>query len=100
MIVFDGRDGEKRWIVNSTNGKAIEALYGSDYTKWPGCRVTLYTTQTRSPSDGKPCLGVRVRPKAPGSKTPEAVPEQDQTAPVVQAELTGKTTDGAPDASA
>lgn len=86
VLSFQGKD--KRFVLNNTNGKTLETLYGSDYSQWIGKRVTLYPTTTRFGKDTVDCI--RIRPKAPGAAvrdTPNA-PEHD--APEVHAELTGR----------
>lgn len=87
VITFKG--SPKKWVVSTTNGKIIEGLYGEFVEDWIGKRITLYLTDTKM--SGKPCKGVRVRPRIPGSKAADSLPPD--AAPVeVHAELTGDVT--------
>lgn len=64
----------KGCITNVTNGRIIEALYGSDSDLWIGKAITLYTGDTRRP-DGTPCKGIMVRQVAPAPAfAPTAAP--------------------------
>jgi hypothetical protein len=62
---------EKRFILKPTNGDSIAALYGPDYTKWIGKRITLYPTTTSI--GGKTVDCIRIRPNIPA--TPITKPE-------------------------
>lgn len=56
-------DGWKPMILNATNGKTIEKLYGAYIEDWAGQRITLYASTTKMGSDIVECL--RIRAKVP-----------------------------------
>jgi hypothetical protein len=53
----------KPLILNSTNSKTIEKLYGPYIEDWAGRRITLYASTTKLGSDMVECL--RIRAKVP-----------------------------------
>jgi hypothetical protein len=60
----EGRD--KRPLgLNSTNCKAIAAMYGNDTANWAGKRITIYPTTTNFGGETVDCI--RVRPGIPNS---------------------------------
>jgi hypothetical protein len=60
------KESDRPLIGNPTIMTSIEKMYGPDYLKWSGSRVTLYAATTNSPRGEVPC--VRVRPKIPDAK--------------------------------
>lgn len=56
-------DWPKPLVLNKTNAKVLIALYGSDYTKWAGKRITIYPTTAKMA--GEDVDAVRVRKKVP-----------------------------------
>lgn len=61
----EGRD--KRPLgLNSTNCKAIAAMYGNDTANWAGKRITIYPTTTNFGGETVDCI--RVRPGIPNAK--------------------------------
>jgi hypothetical protein len=56
-------DGWKPMILNTTNSKTIEKLYGPYIEDWAGKRVTLYASTTKLGSEMVECL--RIRAKVP-----------------------------------
>ena len=62
--------------LNSTNCKAIAAMYGNDTANWIGKRITIYPTTTNFGSEVVDCI--RVRPGVPSDK---AKPGELATAP-------------------
>lgn len=62
------REGKEKkpLALNSTNCKAIAALYGNDCDAWIGKRITLYPTQTQMAGETVDCI--RVRPSVPAQK--------------------------------
>lgn len=55
--------GHKPMILNVTNQKTLEKLYGPYIEDWAGKRVTLYASTTKLGSDMVECL--RIRAKVP-----------------------------------
>lgn len=55
--------GHKPMILNATNSKTIEELYGPYIEDWAGQRVTLYVSTAKLGGEMVPCL--RIRKKAP-----------------------------------
>ena len=66
LCYFKESKSGKPLALNSTNCKAISAMYGNDVEAWAGKRVTLYPTTTQMGSETVECI--RVRPKVPGGK--------------------------------
>ena len=65
--------GEKPFILNSTNSKMIQKLYGTPYIEdWAGAKITLYASITKLKGEDVECL--RIRPKIPNKKLPELTP--------------------------
>lgn len=50
---------EKRFVLKPTNGDTIAALYGNDYSKWIGKRITLYPTTTSVGGKTVDCIRIR-----------------------------------------
>lgn len=78
VVRFEG--ARKGLIINSTNGGAIESMYGPQVEAWAGKAITLYKAKTRGPS-GKMIDCVRVKPKRPDGEPEvlggrEASPEE------------------------
>ncbi len=71
VIGFKGREDEctvatlenqKPMILNSTNSRTIEALYGTPYIEdWKGKEITLFAAKTKLKGEDVECL--RIRPK-------------------------------------
>jgi hypothetical protein len=81
----EGRE-KKPLGLNSTNCKAIAALYGNDTDGWVGKRITLFPTTTQMGGETVDCI--RVRPRAPadaprGSRAAPSAPadQSDQGDP-------------------
>lgn len=75
--------GKKRPLaLNSTNGKAVAAMYGPMTESWPGKLVALYVGETRDPADGTKIDCVRIRNKPPRTAADTTVepepPAQEQ----------------------
>lgn len=55
-------EGNKPLILNSTNSKTIQKLYGTPYIEdWKGKQITLFSTTTKLRGEDVECL--RIRPK-------------------------------------
>jgi hypothetical protein len=72
--VIHWREEEKGLVANQTNLKRIAAMYGRDYTKWGGKKVTLFADMVDFKGDIVPAVRVKVvRPaagQAPLSENP------------------------------
>jgi len=62
----------KPLILNSTNSKTIEKLYGPYIEDWAGRRITLYASTTKLGNEMVECL--RIRAKVP-AEVKEALPD-------------------------
>lgn len=60
--------GNKPWILNMTNQKAIARLYGPYIEDWQGKAVTLYASTTKLAGEAVECI--RVRPQVATRKKP------------------------------
>ena len=57
---------DKTFVVNKTNWKTIEKLYGPDSDDWVGKRIALFATEV--PFGQEMVMAIRVRLKAPKGK--------------------------------
>ena len=57
--------GQKPMILNATNSKAIQKIYGTPYIEdWKGKAITLYVAKIRAFGDEIECLRIRdIKPK-------------------------------------
>jgi len=67
------RGATKGLALNKTNGAAIAGMYGVDTKEWIGKAVTLYGTQTEM--SGRIVECIRVRPRIPGERPAEVLPD-------------------------
>jgi hypothetical protein len=65
---------EKKLIVNSSIGEAIEKMYGPQIEDWIGKRITLFASKTQVSGREVDC--VRVRPNIPKDKGDPIVPQE------------------------
>jgi len=70
--VIHFKNASKPLVLNKTNAKAIVGMYGADYTKWNGKRITIYPTTTSLAGATVDCI--RVRPKPPGTSVQDSPP--------------------------
>ena len=63
--------GQKPFILNVTNSKSIEALYGPYIEDWAGKQITLYASTTKMAGDVVECL--RIRPYAAPNTQPRTL---------------------------
>lgn len=70
IVSFKG--AKKKLVLNATNGKAVESMYGSQVEGWVGKKIALYVSQARNPQatrdnphEPKMVDCVRVRPRKP-----------------------------------
>lgn len=61
VVYFQGM--QKGMVLNRTNARRIEALYGTETDGWVGRPITLYPSETEFGGDTVPCI--RVRQQAP-----------------------------------
>lgn len=86
-------NGQKPFILNSTNQKTITKVTGSPYIEdWAGKWITLYVAKVRAFGDTVDAL--RVRDKAPNvtPTKPDFNPKHDRWAGAVKALAAGNTT--------
>lgn len=58
------KENQKPMILNRTNSKAIQKLYGTPYIEqWTGKKITVYAATTKLKGDDVECL--RIRPQKP-----------------------------------
>ena len=77
----EGRE-KKPLALNSTNCKAIAAMYGNDTEQWIGKRIVIYPTTTQMAGETVECI--RVRPQIPAASA-KATPPVDETADIQEA---------------
>lgn len=66
-------EGEKPFIVNSTNAKTISRLHGSpNIEDWAGKQITLYASTTNLKGEVVECLRIKPYVKAPAKKPIDA----------------------------
>jgi hypothetical protein len=70
----EGR-AKKPLALNSTNCKAIAAMYGNDTDQWVGKRITIFPTTTNFGSDVVDCI--RVKPGIPNGKDAAPPPAEE-----------------------
>jgi len=73
-VVVHFREEDKGWVLNKTNWRAIEKVYG-DTADWPGKRIELFGAWVEYA--GEQQIGIRVRiPKSP-PPAPKSPPIDD-----------------------
>lgn len=78
----------KPMVINATNAKVLEKLYGPYVEDWAGKRVTLYVAKIRA--FGESVDALRIRPTEP--KLPELTPTHQKWNDAKQALKDNKTT--------
>lgn len=69
--------GHKPMILNSTNCKIIEVIYGTPYIEeWSGCKITLYAAKIKA--FGEEMEALRIRKNIPLVQLKELVPGTDK----------------------
>lgn len=79
VIYFQGM--AKGLVLNRTNARRIEQLYGADTDAWMGKPITLYPSETDFAGETVPCIRVRSEPPLLAQVAPPAPPPQQQTVP-------------------
>lgn len=78
------KENEKPLILNVTNAKQIERLYGTPYIEdWPGKKIQLYVKDDIK-AFGSITTGLRIRPKVPQTTKPELTPDHERWAGAVE----------------
>jgi hypothetical protein len=70
VLYFQGMS--KGMVVNRTNARRIEQLYGSETDAWIGRPITIYPSETDFAGETVPCI--RVKAEAPLVPAPPAAP--------------------------
>jgi len=82
-LVLYFKEDQKPLIMNVTNSKQIEKIYGTPYIEeWIGKKIQLYIDDNIK-AFGETVTGVRIRPKKP--KKPKLSPSHDKWAGAVSA---------------
>lgn len=90
VMHFQERD-VKPMILNVTNSKTLERMYGTPYIEeWPGRKVQLYAAKVNA--FGTEVEALRIRPKEPVAQKPELVPGTDKWRNAVQSVIDGNAT--------
>jgi hypothetical protein len=66
--------GHKPLILNATNSKSINKLYGPYIEDWAGKQITLYASMTKLAGDMVECL--RIRPNVARPTKPKIAPDR------------------------
>ena len=66
------KEESKGLVLNKTNAKSIEKMYGDDTDDWVGQRISLFSTFTDFGGDQVECI--RVKPKKPKDAKPAPQP--------------------------
>ena len=51
-------ESELPMVINVTNGKVIEKLYGGEWRKWIGKKIQIFATNTKVAGETVPCLRI------------------------------------------
>jgi hypothetical protein len=78
VIYFQGM--HKGMVLNRTNARRIEQLYGGETDAWLGRPITIYPSETDFAGETVPCIRVRAEP-APFSPPPATLPTQTPAPP-------------------
>lgn len=74
--VLSFHKAKKKMVANATNCKILESMYGPDYSKWVGQKITLYYAMTRNPQGSGQVPCIRIRPRRPEGAA-EAIPDRE-----------------------
>lgn len=78
------KENVKPLILNVTNARQIENLYGTPYIEdWAGKKIQLYIKDDIE-AFGKIVNGIRIRPKVPKTKKPELTPKHKKWGDAVE----------------
>tara|TARA_R100000808_G_scaffold7070_1_gene20791 strand:- start:10420 stop:10818 length:399 start_codon:yes stop_codon:yes gene_type:complete len=79
VLRFQGQ--AKALILNKTNGRSIEKLYGSETLGWPGRPITLFPTTTQYGSEVRDCIRIKAPATTPAPVVPPEPPPPQPPAP-------------------
>lgn len=68
---------QKGLVLNKTNTRKIESLYGTETEEWTGRPIELYPSETDFQGETVPCIRVRA-PKSNGAAVPQTRPASVQ----------------------
>ena len=71
VLYFAGKN--KGLVMNVTNARRVEDMYGVETDTWAGKAITIYPTETEFRSEMRQCI--RVRTERPNSTEPVVVAE-------------------------
>lgn len=78
------KEDVKPFILNVTNAKQIERLYGTPYIEdWGGKKIQIYIKDDIE-AFGKITSGLRIRPKVPQTTKPELTPDHNKWGDAVE----------------
>jgi len=85
------RENVKPLVLNVTNSRQIQTLYGTPYVEdWHGKQVQLYQDITKLKGEEVEC--VRIRPKVPNVQKPAFTPDNERWNGAVESIKAGKST--------
>lgn len=84
------KEDVKPMILNATNSKIIEKIYGTPYIEdWKGKPIQIYAAKIRA--FGEEMDALRIRPQAPKTERPELTPDNPRWGGAVKSLSEGKT---------
>lgn len=88
LPVIHWRENQKPMVLNVTNSKMIQQLYGTPYVEdWVGKQITLYQAYTKMAGEEVEC--VRIRPAVPQRKKKPFTPDNPRWDGAVQSIANG-----------
>lgn len=85
------KEFEKPMVLNPTNAKTIESIYGPFVEDWMNKRITLFVKKGIR-AFGTTTDGLRIRPKAPNGNKPNFGPDHKKWNGAIKALKDGNTT--------
>lgn len=79
ILSFEGK--EKKMVVNKTNAKTIEKLYGDDTDNWIGKPIKIVTREVEFQGDVVWALRVSLEKPAGSKPSPATAPEPEEEDP-------------------
>lgn len=80
QLVLRFRGAKLPYLTNATANKTLATLYGNKPASWVGKRITLYRTTTDFGGQTVDCI--RIRPRKPGDKQHDQLPDESAAAPI------------------
>jgi hypothetical protein len=91
LPVLHFKDDVKPLVLNVTNSRQIESLYGTPYVEdWGGKKIQVFTSTTKLKGEEVDC--VRIRPMVPIIEKPEFTPENSRWSGAVESIAKGDST--------